>query len=107
MWIIENGRSPYQILTPGRFYPVEELAARNLQEGLLRMTGVRLPVRWAHQRVAGRPAIVVGSPDAGGEAGLWQKDRYEILPQQNNLGWAARRGEPYTTPSPHSWSLLA
>jgi hypothetical protein len=62
MWIIEDGQSDYQILTvtPAWRGGVAEHAARNLQEGLLRMTGLRLPVRGAHQRVAGRPAIVVG-----------------------------------------------
>ena len=55
--LIANGASRYQIVTPGRFSPVENHAAENLQEALYRMTGVRLPVRWARQRLPERPAF--------------------------------------------------
>ncbi|MBI5722591.1 MAG: DUF4838 domain-containing protein, partial [Planctomycetes bacterium] len=85
MSIIWNGRSEYQIVAPGRHYPAENHAARNLQDGLVRMTGVRLPVRWAHQRVADRPAIMVGSKDSPGDAELWHKDGYEIAPRDRDL----------------------
>jgi hypothetical protein len=94
--IVAQGASPYQIVTPGRYFPVENHAAENLQEGLYRMTGVRLPVRWAHQRLPELPAILVGSRDAG-EPGLWDKDAYEILPQGSDLVLRGenRRGTHY------------
>lgn len=96
MEIITSGTSSYQIITPGRHFPVENLAAENLQEGLYRLTGARLPVRWAHQRLPDLPAILVGSAGAG-EAGLWEKDWYEVSPQSADLvlRGANRRGTHY------------
>ena len=93
--LIANGASRYQIVTPGRFTPAENHAVENLQEALYRMTGVRLPVRWAHQRLPERPAILVGSSEAA-EPGLWDLEgaknlylRPEILrrfaPQDDRL----------------------
>ena len=94
--MIVNGASRYQIVTPGRFFPVENHAAENLQEALYRMTGARLPVRWAHQRVPELSAILVGSREAG-EPGLWDKDWYEILPEGEDLilRGSSRRGTHY------------
>ncbi|MFW6189613.1 MAG: DUF4838 domain-containing protein [Planctomycetota bacterium] len=84
--IIEDGESRYQILTPGRRgHAASASAARNLQDALLKMTGLRLPVRSARQRVAGRPAIRVGEDDRHREPDLWEKDAYEIRPEGEGL----------------------
>jgi hypothetical protein len=96
MDMITHGASGYQIVTPGRLFPVENHAAENLQEALYRMTGVRLPVRWAHQRLPERPAILVGSRESD-EPGLWDADTYEILPTGEDLilRGAQRRSSHY------------
>jgi hypothetical protein len=96
--MIEGGRSPYQIVTPGRFTPVENHAAENLQDALYRITGVRLPVRWAQQRLPDRPAILVGSAETEPPA-LWQRDSYGILPVGRDLvlKGSDRRGTHYAT----------
>jgi hypothetical protein len=52
--LIAGGASRDPIVTPGRFTPVENHAAENPQVALYRMTGVRLPVRWARQRLPER-----------------------------------------------------
>lgn len=94
--IVVNGVSRYQIVTPGRFFPVENHAAENLQEALYGITGVRLPVRWAHQRLPDLPAILVGDCEAG-DPGLWDKDWYEIFSEGDDLvlRGSNRRGTHY------------
>ena len=94
--MVVGGASRYQIVTPGRFFPVENRAAEDLQEAIYRMTGARLPVRWAHQRLPELPAILVGSREDD-EPGLWDRDWYEIMPQGEDLllRGGHRRGTHY------------
>ncbi len=95
--IIEHGKSVWQILVPSRRRPAERYAAEQLQEVLFRMTGARLPVRGASQRVAGRPAIVVGDEGRPAPPGLWDRDSYEVVPEGPDLvlRGTAGRGTAY------------
>ncbi len=96
MTLIADGRSEYQIVTPGRGFPVEERAALDLQDALFRMTGVRLPVRWGDRVIPPNPRILVGQRDAD-QPGLWDRDRYRIEPSGRDLllAGAFRRGTHY------------
>ncbi|NLF38061.1 DUF4838 domain-containing protein [bacterium] len=85
MMIIDNGRSDYQILTPGRYRPAETFAAGNLQQALFEMTGVRLPVRAASLRVKDRPALIVGCDAQAAQPGLWDKDSYAVAARGRDL----------------------
>ena len=95
--LIDHGQSAAQILTPGRYSAPESLAAQTLQEGLLRMTGVRLPIRALTQRVAGNPALMVGTGRPLADPALWERDSYEITPQGHDLllAGSGRRGTHY------------
>jgi len=83
--IVCDGHSDYQIVTATRRSAAQACAARMLQDALYRMTGARLPVRWAEQRLDYRPAILVGREARPGEPGLWDRDSYEIVPQGADL----------------------
>jgi hypothetical protein len=100
--IIERGRSNYQIITPrghahsgpssNRQIQETGYAARQLQEALYAMTGVRLPVRNIDQRLPELPAMLVGSVERSEpEPGLWDRDSYEVLPDGADL---LLRGSP-------------
>ncbi len=95
--MIQNGTSDYQIVTVDRFAAADAHAARILQDGLFRMTGVRLPVRWGSQRLPYLPAILVGYGREGSDAGLWDTDSYEITPVGGDLvlRGSAERGTHY------------
>ena len=82
--IIENGLSSYQIVTPGRDFPVENEAARILSNALVEITGVRIPVRWGDRRITKMPTIWVGRKDAE-STGLWNIDSYAIRVQGQDL----------------------
>ena len=100
MPIIADGRSEYQIIVPRRGMPVEGEAAKILQEALLEMTGVRLPVRWGDRTIPANPRIFVGTREAD-EPGLWDQDSYSIRPEGEDL-WltgAFRRGVHYAVVS--------
>jgi len=83
--IIENGKSDYQIAFGARREAPEHYAARNLQDALFAMTGVRLPVRSLEQRVPDRPAIIVGAGRERADGELWHRDSYEIVPEGTDL----------------------
>ena len=103
--IIKGGASRYQIVHDRRRSAPEAYAARMLQDGLWRMTGVRLPVRWPEQRLADRPAILVGSGTQPDEPGLWDRDSYEILPQGDDLALrgSGERGTLYAVVAFLEW----
>ena len=84
MAIIENGKTCYQIVTPGRSFPVENKAARYLQEALIAVTGVRIPVRWGDRRITRIPTVWLGTSDTP-EPSLWNCDSYEIKVKDEDL----------------------
>lgn len=96
MEIIQNGTTNYQIVTPGRRFPVENQAARFLQSALLAMTGVRVPVRWADRKTPAIPTIWVGKTEAG-RPGIQDRDGYriEVDGEDLHLFGPYRRGTHY------------
>ncbi len=77
MTVIENGGTNYQIVTPGRSYPVENEAARRLQEALRQISGVRVPIRWGERKTPRIPTIFVGRTESA-DPGLRDRDEYRI-----------------------------
>lgn len=55
-----DGRSDYVIVLPRQASPVEQTAARELQEHLVQVTGATLPIVSADRAPADRPRIVLG-----------------------------------------------
>lgn len=96
MPIIENGRTRYQIVTPGRRFPVENEAARQLQKAFIEMTGARVPVRWGDRRTPKIPTIWLGET-AATEPGFRDPDSYSIEPDGDDLRLTGkfRRGVHY------------
>ncbi len=96
MALIQDGRTDYQIVSPGRSFPVENEAARVLSDGLFTMTGVRIPVRWGDRKTPDIPTIWVGEREAGPPE-LLETDEYWIRTDGRDLHLAGRfrRGTHY------------